>query len=126
MDRVFFILGCLSAFVGVSLGAFAAHGLKGRLAPDLFTVFETGVRYQIFHALALLAVAWACTRWPGRPTEIAGWLFLAGIVLFSGSLYALSLSGLRWLGAITPFGGLAWLLGWLSLAWAAWKGAGGA
>lgn len=105
----------------MALGAFAAHALKGRVAPDLLVVFETGVRYQMYHALALLAVAWACTRWPGRAVYASGWLFVAGTLIFSGSLYALSLSGARWLGAVTPLGGLALLAGWLSLAWAAWK-----
>ena len=122
MDRLFFALGCVSGFLGVGLGAFAAHGLKARLAPDLLAVFETGVRYQMFHALALLAVGWACARWPGVATTASGWLFVAGTLLFSGSLYVLALSGVRWLGAITPIGGLAFLGGWLCLAWAAWKG----
>ena len=121
MDRLFFALGSLSAFIGVALGAFAAHALKSRLAPDLLATFEIGVRYQMYHALALLAVGWACTRWPGAAAIAGGWLFVAGTVIFSGSLYALSLSGLRWLGAITPIGGIALLAGWLCLAWAAWK-----
>jgi uncharacterized membrane protein YgdD (TMEM256/DUF423 family) len=121
MERLFFALGSLSGFLGVALGAFAAHALKGRVAPDLLVVFETGVRYQMYHALALLAVAWACTRWPGRAVHASGWLFVAGTMIFSGSLYALSLSGARWLGAVTPLGGLALLAGWLCLAWAAWK-----
>jgi len=121
VDRLFFALGCLSAFLAVALGAFGAHALKARLPADLLVVFETGVRYQMAHALALLAVAWACTRWPGSAATASGWLFVAGSVLFSGSLYALSLSGVRWLGAITPLGGVAWLAGWLCLAWAAWK-----
>jgi len=121
VDRLFFALGCLSAFLAVALGAFSAHALKARLPTDLLAVFETGVRYQMAHALALLAVAWACTRWPGSAATASGWLFVAGSVLFSGSLYALSLSGVRWLGAITPLGGVAWLAGWLCLAWAAWK-----
>jgi uncharacterized membrane protein YgdD (TMEM256/DUF423 family) len=122
MDRLFFALGAVSAFVAVGLGAFAAHGLKARLAPDLLASFETGVRYHMYHALALLAVGWAATRWPGTAINASGWLFVAGTVLFSGSLYALSLTGARWLGAITPVGGLAFLAGWLCLAWAAWKG----
>jgi uncharacterized membrane protein YgdD (TMEM256/DUF423 family) len=121
MDRLFFILGAGSAFIAVGLGAFAAHGLKARLAPEMLSAFEIGTRYQMYHALALLAVAWACTRWPGAAVNASGWLFVAGTVLFSGSLYALSLSGVRWLGAITPFGGLALLAGWACLAWAAWK-----
>ncbi|MGH8617780.1 MAG: DUF423 domain-containing protein [Burkholderiales bacterium] len=123
-DRVFFVLGCLSAFLGVALGAFAAHGLKPHLAADLLAVFEVGVRYQMYHALALLAVAWACAQRPCRLAVVAGWLFVAGTVLFSGSLYALSLTGVRWLGAVTPVGGAAFLAGWLCLAWAAWRGRG--
>ena len=119
MDRIFFAIGCVSAFLAVALGAFGAHGLKDRLAPEMLAVFETGVRYQIYHALALLAVAWACTRWPGAVVNASGWLFVAGTVIFSGSLYVLALSGVRWLGAITPFGGVAFLAGWLCLAWAA-------
>jgi uncharacterized membrane protein YgdD (TMEM256/DUF423 family) len=121
MERFFFTLGSVSGFLGVALGAFAAHALKGRVAPDLLVVFETGVRYQMYHALALLAAGWACTRWPGRAVCASGWLFAAGTLIFSGSLYALSLSGARWLGAVTPLGGLALLAGWLCLAWAAWK-----
>lgn len=121
MERFFFALGSVSAFIAVALGAFAAHGLKSRLEPALLVAFETGVRYQMYHALALLAVAWACTRWPGTAVNASGWLFVAGTVLFSGSLYALSLTGIRWLGAITPVGGIAFLAGWLCLAWTAWK-----
>jgi uncharacterized membrane protein YgdD (TMEM256/DUF423 family) len=121
MDRVFFALGAVAAFIGVALGAFAAHGLKSRLDPAMLATFEIGVRYHMYHALALLGVAWAHTRWPGAWTSAAGWLFVAGIVIFSGTLYALALSGARWLGAITPLGGLAILAGWLCLAWAALK-----
>jgi uncharacterized membrane protein YgdD (TMEM256/DUF423 family) len=121
MDRLFFALGAISGFIAVALGAFAAHGLKSRLDAAMLATFETGVRYHMYHALALLAVAWAGTRWPGATVNAAGWLFIAGTVLFSGSLYALSLTGMRSLGAITPFGGLAFLAGWLCLAWAAWK-----
>lgn len=122
MDRLFFALGSLSAFLGVALGAFAAHGLKSRLAPELLAIFETGVRYQIFHALALLAAGWAQTRWPGAFTTASGWLFVAGTLLFSGSLYVLSVTGEKWLGAVAPAGGIAFLAGWLCLAWGAWKG----
>jgi uncharacterized membrane protein YgdD (TMEM256/DUF423 family) len=121
-ERLFFILGALSAFVGVALGAFAAHGLKSRLGADLLAAFEVGVRYQVLHALGLLAVAWAHTRWPGGFIVASGWLFVAGTLLFSGSLYLLALSGARGLGPVTPFGGLAFLAGWLCLAWGAWKG----
>ena len=83
------------------------------------TVFETGARYHMYHALALFVAAWAFTRWPGGPVIAAGWLFVAGTVLFSGSLYLLALTGQRWLGAITPLGGLAFIAGWAALAWAA-------
>jgi uncharacterized membrane protein YgdD (TMEM256/DUF423 family) len=103
----------------VALGAFAAHGLKVTLTPDMLAVFETGVRYQMYHAFALFAAAWGWARWQGRVFVIAGWLFVAGIAIFSGSLYLLALTGTRWLGAITPLGGLAFLAGWLCLAWGA-------
>ena len=122
MDRVFFILGAVLAGMGVAAGAFGAHALRGRLTPEMLGVFETGVRYHLIHALGLLAVAWATTRWPGAATSTAGWLFLAGILLFSGSLYGLSLSGLRSLGVITPIGGVAWIVGWLVLGWGVWQG----
>jgi uncharacterized membrane protein YgdD (TMEM256/DUF423 family) len=122
MDRLFFVLGSASAGLAVALGAFGAHALKARLSPEMLAVFETGVRYQMVHALALLAVAWACTRWPGRAVATSGGLFVAGTVLFSGSLYALALSGMRGLGAVTPLGGVAWLAAWALLAWAAWRG----
>jgi uncharacterized membrane protein YgdD (TMEM256/DUF423 family) len=122
MDRLFFVLGCISGFLGVALGAFGAHALKSRLDADLLATFEVGVRYQMYHAFALLAVGWAQTRWPGQALNASGWLFVAGTVIFSGSLYLLSLSGTRWLGAITPIGGVALLAGWLCLAWGVWKG----
>jgi uncharacterized membrane protein YgdD (TMEM256/DUF423 family) len=122
MDRLFFSMGAVSGFIGVALGAFGAHALKSRLAPDLLATFEVGVRYQMYHALALLAVGWAQTRWPGPVLNAGGWLFVAGTLLFSGSLYVLSLTGEKWLGAVTPVGGLALLGGWLCLAWGAWKG----
>jgi uncharacterized membrane protein YgdD (TMEM256/DUF423 family) len=115
MDRFFFALGSASALVAVAAGAFGAHGLRARLAPDLLAVFETGARYQMYHALALIGVAWAVTRWPGPWPVRAGWLFAVGTLLFSGSLYALALSGVRWLGAVTPLGGLAFLAGWTCL-----------
>ena len=120
MERVFFGLGAISAALAVALGAFAAHGLRSRVTPEALATFETGARYHMYHALALLAVAWAATRWPSAWTSAAGWLFIAGTVLFSGSLYLLAVTGVRALGAITPLGGLAFILGWLALAWAAW------
>ena len=108
-----------AGFLGVALGAFGAHALKTRLSPDLLAAFETGVRYQMFHVFALVAAAWGWARWPGRLFSVAGGLFLAGIVIFSGSLYLLAFTGARWLGAVTPLGGLAFLAGWLCLAWGA-------
>jgi uncharacterized membrane protein YgdD (TMEM256/DUF423 family) len=121
MERHFFALGSLSALIGVAAGAFGAHALKARLPPELLIAFETAVRYQLVHSLALLAVAWAVQRWPGRATTSAGVLFVIGIVLFSGSLYALALTGTRALGIVTPFGGAAFIAGWASLAWGAWR-----
>ncbi|MDQ3918914.1 MAG: DUF423 domain-containing protein [Acidobacteriota bacterium] len=121
MDRLFFLIGAASAFVGVAAGAFGAHGLRGRLDADMLATFEVGVRYQMYHAFALIAAAWAAARWPGALPSAAGWLFLAGTIIFSGSLYLLSLTGQRWLGAVTPVGGLAFLAGWLCLVGACWK-----
>jgi uncharacterized membrane protein YgdD (TMEM256/DUF423 family) len=122
MDRSLFVAGALSAAVGVAAGAFAAHGLKARLTPDMLAVFETGARYQLFHALGLLAAAWAAQRWGTGTAVWGGWLLLAGTVLFSGSLYLLAVTGVRWLGVVTPFGGVAFVVGWVLLALAAWRG----
>jgi uncharacterized membrane protein YgdD (TMEM256/DUF423 family) len=116
MARTFWMLGCAFGFLGVGAGAFGAHALRARVPPDLLAVFETGARYQMYHALALLAVAVVASRAQTGAASAAGWLFTAGIVLFSGSLYLLALTGTRWLGAITPFGGLCFLAGWLALA----------
>jgi uncharacterized membrane protein YgdD (TMEM256/DUF423 family) len=116
MDRAFALAGSISAFLAVAAGAFGAHALRARLEPGLLLTFESGARYQLYHALALFAVAWAATRWPGTPIRLAGWLFIAGTVLFSGSLYLLALTGARWIGAITPLGGLLFLGGWVALA----------
>jgi uncharacterized membrane protein YgdD (TMEM256/DUF423 family) len=121
MDKLFFATGSVFACVAVALGAFAAHALKSRLAADMLDVFDVGVRYQMYHSLGLLAVAWASARWPESSAHTAGWFFLFGIFVFCGSLYLLSLTGLRWLGAITPLGGVAFVIGWLLLAWAAWR-----
>ena len=115
MDRVFFGLGAVSAMLAVGAGAFGAHALRARISPEHLAIFETGARYQIYHALALLAVAWAVSRWPGSLPVFAGWLFVLGSILFSGSLYILALTGARWWGAVTPIGGLAFLAGWLCL-----------
>lgn len=115
MERIFAISAALFGFLGVALGAFGAHALKDKLDPYLLDVFEVGVRYQMYHALALLAVAWAASRAPGLAVQVAGWGFVIGTLIFSGSLYILALSGIRWLGAITPIGGVALLVGWAAL-----------
>ncbi len=122
MERVFFILASIFGGLGVALGAFGAHALRGRLSESLLQTFETGVRYHFYHALALVVVVVAISHWPkSNLPVIAGWLFVAGIVLFSGSLYALAFTGIRWLGAITPLGGVAFIAGWLCLALTAWR-----
>ncbi len=120
IDRVFFSIAGAIGFTGVALGAFGAHALKASLTPEQLATFEVGVRYQLIHALALLAVAWACTRWPGKRAHASGWLFTIGTLLFSGSLYAITLTGVRGLGLVTPVGGVALLLGWLCLLAAPW------
>ncbi|MFI8480292.1 DUF423 domain-containing protein [Pseudomonas sp. NPDC078700] len=121
MARLWLILSAVAGFTGVGLGAFAAHGLKKTLSSDYLAVFQTGTHYQLIHALALFGVGLLALYVPGRWVNLAGAFFAAGIVLFSGSLYALSLSGIGKLGIITPFGGLAFLLGWLCLGVAAWR-----
>ena len=118
MSRTFWMLGCAFALLGVAAGAFGAHALRARLDAPALAVWETAARYQLFHALALLAVALAASRWPAPGWAAAGWLFVAGTVVFSGSLYLLVLTGTRWLGAVTPLGGLCLLAGWAMLAWA--------
>ena len=122
MERVFFALGALMALVSVGFGAFGAHALQKTFGPGMAQVYETGARYQFYHALALLAVAYAVTRWQSPLIPLAGWLFVVGIVLFSGSLYLLSVTGIGALGAITPLGGLAFIAGWLLLAIGAFGG----
>ena len=121
MERTFFGLGAVFAFLGVALGAFGAHALRATLSPADLATFETGVRYQMYHALGLVVVAWAAFRWPGAPVHVAGWLFVAGILIFSGSLYTLVLTGQRWMGAVTPVGGLCFLAAWALLAWTAFR-----
>ena len=123
VDRTFLFFGAVSGFVAVAFGAFGAHALRSKLSPEMLQVFETGVRYQMFHALALLVTAIAVARFDGWVARAAGWCFLAGIVLFSGSLYALALTGVRTLGAITPLGGVAFLVGWALLIYIALVGA---
>lgn len=121
MPKAFFLLACIFSLLGVALGAFGAHALKEKISPEMLQTFEVGVRYQMYHAFALFVVAWALRSWNFSNVDIAGWLFTAGIVLFSGSLYVLALTGVRWLGAITPFGGICFLAGWAWLAWGVWK-----
>jgi uncharacterized membrane protein YgdD (TMEM256/DUF423 family) len=117
MDRTFMLVGAVFGFLGVALGAFGAHGLKNRLSPEMLAVFETGVRYHMYHVFALLIVAAAIGHiGNARLLTIAGWSFITGILIFSGSLYALALTGTGILGAITPIGGLAFLIGWACLA----------
>lgn len=117
------LLASILGGLAVALGAFGSHGLSGRLSADLLNTYEIAVRYQFYHALALIGVVAALTRWPNASAAVwAGWLFVAGVVIFSGSLYLLVLSGVRWLGAITPIGGVAMVAGWICLAWAALRG----
>jgi uncharacterized membrane protein YgdD (TMEM256/DUF423 family) len=123
IERLFVIVGSIIMFIGVGSGAFGAHALSSYFEshPDLQSTFETAVRYLMIHGLAILAVAWASGRWPGGLINIAGFLFVAGILIFSGSLFILSLTGIRWLGAITPIGGAAFLAGWLFLIIGVWR-----
>ncbi|SCY69625.1 Uncharacterized membrane protein YgdD, TMEM256/DUF423 family [Nitrosospira sp. Nl5] len=122
MPRTFLMLGAVNAFLCVALGAFGAHGLKQRLTTDMLAVYQTGVQYHFYHALGLVAVGLVLLYFPkSRLVAVSGWLMLAGIILFSVSLYALSLTGIRGLGAITPLGGVAFLTAWAILAYAAWS-----
>ena len=116
MERLFFAIGAFSACIAVIAGAFGSHALKQRLSPDMLAVFEVGVRYQMYHALALMGAGFACAKWPGRLMNAGGWLFVAGTLFFSGSIYQLSLTGAKWVGIITPIGGGLLMLGWLCLA----------
>jgi uncharacterized membrane protein YgdD (TMEM256/DUF423 family) len=115
MSKTFLLIGALAGAVGVALGAFGAHALRSRVSPEMLAVFETGVRYQMYHALALIAIAALEPRLGGPSMVTAGWAFTAGIVLFSGSLYALALTSVTTLGAITPIGGVLFLAGWACL-----------
>lgn len=112
-QKKFIVFGCVSAALGVAAGAFGAHGLKGILTPEMLAVYETAVRYQMYHAFALIITGFLSTQ---PKATIAGWCFVIGTVLFSGSLYAMTLSGARWLGAVTPLGGVAFIAGWVLLA----------
>ncbi len=121
MEKIFFIIGAVSAAISVALGAFGAHGLRERLTPQLLEIFETGVRYEIYHAFAILFVAFALTRWQSNLIPLAGWAFVLGTLIFSGSLYLLALTDARWLGAITPLGGVAFIAGWILLVVGVWQ-----
>jgi len=116
--KIFLIAGSLNAMLAVMLGAFAAHGLKKTLADDLLNVFQTGVQYHFYHALGLIAVGLIAMQIQSPTIKLSGWLMLTGIVLFSGSLYLLAISGMRWLGMVTPFGGVCFIVAWAMLAWA--------
>lgn len=122
--KLFVFLGSMNLFVGVALGAFGAHGLRARVSPEMLDVWHTAVEYQFVHALGLLALGSLLPQLTGPTAAVstAGWLMLAGIIIFSGSLYGLVLSGARWLGAVTPFGGVLFLLAWLMFAWGIWRG----
>ncbi|MCB9777058.1 MAG: DUF423 domain-containing protein [Alphaproteobacteria bacterium] len=121
MTRTWLLLGCVFGFLSVAGGAFGAHALKTRIPADLLVVWDTGTRYAMLHAVALLATGLIAARVPGPSTTVAGVGFTVGTLVFTGSLWVLALSGQRWLGAITPLGGLSFLAGWVALALAAWR-----
>lgn len=122
MERTFFVIGSLLGSLSVALGAFGAHALRDRIEASLLANYQTGVSYMFYHTLALFIVVLALTRWPGSSQAVwSGWLFVIGIVFFSGSLFLMAFTGMRWLGAITPIGGVAFIAGWLLLAWTAWQ-----
>lgn len=120
--KIFFALGAIFGFLSVAAGAFGAHALSTRLAPDRMVLFELAARYQMYHALALLGVAFATDRF-GSTAPTAGWFFVAGILIFCGTIYALAFGAPRWFGAVTPIGGVCMLIGWALLAWSAKSGA---
>jgi uncharacterized membrane protein YgdD (TMEM256/DUF423 family) len=124
MDKTFSILGAIFMILGVGAGAFGAHALESYFEklPHLESTFQTAVRYHLYHGLALFAVAWVASKWPGNIVNASGWLIVTGIVLFSGSLYLLVATDTSWLGAITPLGGIAFIAGWILLAVAIWRG----
>lgn len=122
MERTFFLIASLLGSLSVALGAFGAHALRDRIEASMLANYQTGVSYMFYHTLALFIVVLALTRWPGSSQPVwAGWLFVIGIVFFSGSLFLMAFTGMRWLGAITPIGGVAFIGGWLLLAWTAWQ-----
>jgi uncharacterized membrane protein YgdD (TMEM256/DUF423 family) len=115
------MIGALMGFISVAMGAFGAHALKQRLGQEMLSVFEVGARYQMYHALAICLAVWVSTLAPGFLAPLSGWLFVAGSLIFSGSLYLLAMTDIRFFGAITPVGGLILLIGWLCLGVASWK-----
>ncbi|MCX4026573.1 DUF423 domain-containing protein [Endozoicomonas sp. SM1973] len=118
MAKLILLSTGISGALAVMLGAFGAHGLKSRLAENLLTVYQTGIQYHFYHTLALGFVALALYRWPGSTLlSVAGWSFIIGILLFSGSLYLLAVTGIKWLGAVTPIGGVAFIIGWACISW---------
>jgi len=123
MERLFFAAASLLGALAVGLGAFGAHAMRGRIAENLLANYETGVKYHFYHALALIIVVVAIQRWPASslPT-VAGWAFIIGVLIFSGSLYTMAFTGYTWLGAITPIGGVALIIGWICLFLVAWRG----
>lgn len=123
LSQRFLVLGTVFAGLAVAAGAFGAHALKEILDEHRLQVFDTATRYQMYHAFGLCIVAWAIDRYPEQRLEQTGWLFTIGTLLFSGSLYVVSLAGVRWMGAVTPIGGLAFLAGWLLFGWRIWRGA---
>ena len=122
-SQQFLVLGTIFAGSGVAAGAFCAHALKEILDAPMLQVFDTATRYVMYHAFGLCIVSWAIDRYPEQRLEKSGWLFIIGILLFSGSLYVMSLAGIRWLGAVTPVGGLAFMAGWILLGWGVWRDA---
>lgn len=121
MLKIFIVLGSLNAFLSVVLGAFGAHGLKNKLSPEMLAIYQTGVQYHMYHAIGLILIGMLAYWLDPSTLNWAGWSLLIGIILFSGSLYVLSISGIKWLGAITPLGGLAFLIGWLLIVIAAFR-----
>lgn len=119
--RRWFAFAAINGALAVAAGAFAAHGLKARLSPEMLAVFDTGARYHLIHAVALAIAALAAERFAPQPARLSAGLFATGIVLFSGSLYLLALTGVRGFGFVTPLGGVAFIAGWLALAWSALK-----
>lgn len=122
MVRFLFVSGAILGLVGVAAGAFGAHALESRLTADRLATWEVAVRYQVLHALALFGAAWAASRWPGFPATWTAGLLVGGTIVFCGTLYALALGGPRWLGAVTPLGGVALLAGWATMILGAWRG----